>query len=733
MDVLTLRAIMTLDKSEYDRGLSEAGSNAESFGSKFGGKMKKVAKAGAVALGAFAVSSVKVGADFDKSMSQVAATMGYTVDELHKDGSEAQKTYQQLENAAREMGKKTKFSAQESAEALNYMALAGYDAKTSMDMLPKVLNLAAAGNMDLARASDMVTDTQSALGLSLDDTTKLIDQMARTSSKTNTSVEQLGDAFLTVGGTAKIMKGGTVEASAALGVLANAGIKGSEGGTALRNVLNGISSSKFEKSFGALGVSAYDAEGKMRNLKDILGDMNNVMGDMTDQEKQKIIASTFNVRDLKSVNALLAETGEDWDKLTKSIENSKGAAENMAEVQLDNLSGDVTILKSAFSELQITVSDLDGGVLRTFVQGMTAGINTLTDAINAGSFSEAFKILGERFNKFGDFVTNGLKTAIKSVGDNMPQLISSLMNGLASFSGKFREKAGMFISLGLKLIKTIAQGIIQNIPTFVQTVPTIITNFAGVVNDNMPKIIATGISIITSLIGGLIKAIPTIIANMPKIIQAIVSALLAFNWAGLGVKVIKGLAGGLAKSAGLLKSAVTKPISAVKTVIISGFVAAKERVSSLMESIKSSIKKKIQSAYDTLKSIVKKIKNVFPLSVGKIFSNLKIPHINISGGSPPFGIGGLGKKPNISVSWHRKAEETPYLLRNVSWIGANEGPVDEIMYGKKNLKDDVRDVLKERTPSVVINNYIDGAEDPSVWAMTLATQYKMAVRSTNGG
>ena len=384
MDVLTLRAILTLDKSAYDRGLTEAGANADKYGSKFRSGMTKVAKAGAIALGAFAVSSVKVGADFDKSMSQVAATMGYTVDELHKDGSQAQKDYEALENAAREMGKQTKFSAQESAEALNYMALAGYDVETSISMLPKVLSLAAAGNMDLARASDMVTDSQSALGLSIEETEHMIDQMAKTSSLTNTNVEQLGEAYLTVGGTAKMMKSetesaehATAEMSAALGVLASAGIKGSEGGTALRNVLQGITKGKFEKTFGALGVSAYDAKGELRDLPDILYDMNNAMDGMTTAEKTDIIQKTFNVRDLKSVNALLAETPEHWDELTEAIMDSEGAAQNMADVQLDNLAGDVTILKSAFSELMISVSDLDGGALRKLVQGLTWVINNM--------------------------------------------------------------------------------------------------------------------------------------------------------------------------------------------------------------------------------------------------------------------------------------------------------------------------------------------------------------------
>ena len=146
--------------------------------------------------------------------------MGVTVDEIGE-----------LRDFAQEMGSTTAFSATEAADALNYMALAGYDAETSMTMLPNVLNLAAAGGMELATASDMVTDSQTALGLSLEETSTLVDQMALASSKTNTSVSQLGEAILSIGGTAKNLSGGTTELNQVLGLLADNGIKGAEAGT----------------------------------------------------------------------------------------------------------------------------------------------------------------------------------------------------------------------------------------------------------------------------------------------------------------------------------------------------------------------------------------------------------------------------------------------------------------------------------------------------------------------
>lgn len=378
MNLFNLVAKLTLDSSEYDRAMAAAKGTAVSSGNSMVASVNKTKKAiGMAALGmgaamaAFGVSSVKTGMEFDSSMSQVAATMGYSVDEINDKTSEAGQTFDKLRNFAQEMGKTTKFSATEAADALNYMALAGYDAEKSMRMLPNVLNLAAAGNIDLAAASDMVTDASSALGLSEAETTQMIDQMAAAASKSNTSVEQLGSAILTVGGTAKVLKGGTTELSTALGILADNGTKGAEGGTALRNVLTSIQGGKFEKTFGQLGVEAYDAQGNLRSLKDIFLDMGEAMEGMTDEEKTDIINKTFNARDLKNVNALLGTSAERWDELTGAITDSEGAAEEMANTQLDNLAGDITLLQSAFEGLKISVSDKLTPAFRGIVQFLT--------------------------------------------------------------------------------------------------------------------------------------------------------------------------------------------------------------------------------------------------------------------------------------------------------------------------------------------------------------------------
>lgn len=386
---------------QSQKQIADFGSHAKET---FGGVVKAAAAITA-ALIAVAKKAAETGAEFDASMSQVAATMGYSADEINSAGSEASETFLSLKKYAQDMGKSTAFSANEVSKGLNYMALAGYDAEQSMDMLPKVLDLASAGCMDLARASDMVTDAQSALGLSSEDTEKLVDQMARTASRSNTSVEQLGDAILNIGATAKDMKGGTQELTEVLGLLADNGIKGAEGGTKLRNILLKLEAptDKAAAKLEELGIQVYDADGKLRSIQDIFTDLNGALGELDDQSANLAKATIFNARDLGAVNALLNTSTQRWNELGDEIANSAGAAHDMAEVQLDNLAGDVTLFKSALEGAEITISDRLTPTLRDAVQFGTEAVGKLADGFGQGGLSgavaAAHKIIRDSFEE----------------------------------------------------------------------------------------------------------------------------------------------------------------------------------------------------------------------------------------------------------------------------------------------------------------------------------------------
>ncbi|MBQ1538278.1 MAG: phage tail tape measure protein, partial [Ruminococcus sp.] len=381
------------------------------------GQVVKAAAAITAALVAIGKKAVEVGTEFDSAMSQVAATMGYSVEAINTEGTEANKTFKQLRDYAQEMGKSTAFSANEAAQALNYMALAGYDAEKSIAMLPKVLDLASSGSIELAKASDMVTDAQSALGLSIEDTEKLIDQMARTASKSNTSVEQLGEAILTIGATAKDMKGGTQELAGVLGHLANNGIKGAEGGTKLRNILLKLEAptDKAAAKLEELGVQVLDDNDKLRSMQDIFADLSEALKNTGNRTGE--LSKIFNSRDLAAVNALLDTSADRWNELGEAIEDSAGAAHDMAEVQLDNLAGDITLFKSALEGAEITISDKLNPKLRETVQFGTEMVSRLADGFGqgglAGAVEQAHKVIAEQLGEEAKLVF-GIETAVEA-------------------------------------------------------------------------------------------------------------------------------------------------------------------------------------------------------------------------------------------------------------------------------------------------------------------------------
>lgn len=362
-------------------------------------------------------ASIETGSSFEASMSQVAATMGMTAEEINAGSAD----YEKLSNAAKACGQTTKYSASESAEALNYLALAGYDVNKSVETLPKVLDLAAAGGIDLAYASDLVTDSMAALGMETKDLDMYIDEMAKTSQKSNTSVAQLGEATLVCAGTVTITKQNLETMNAELGVLANNGIKGAEGGTHLRNVLLSLAAPTDVASIALnnLGVRVSDSNGNMRDLNDIMIDLNASMSGMASTEKTQIISKIFNPTDIAAVNALLNGTGDEFDNLMKELEGCSGAAKAMAETMNNNLKGKVTILQSALEALGISAYEIFDDDMKSAVDGATDAVGRLQRSIDSGDLGVS---LHKMSNALGEFVEGAV-----SVGeDALPVMIDGL-------------------------------------------------------------------------------------------------------------------------------------------------------------------------------------------------------------------------------------------------------------------------------------------------------------------
>lgn len=541
-NVFELFASLNLDTSAYESGLNTAQSNAQSMGSRIGSGLASAARVGAVAIAGattaaagFAASSVRAGMDFDSSMSQVAATMGTTVDQITE-----------LRDFAQEMGSTTAFSATEAADALNYMALAGYDAETSMSMLPNVLNLAASGGIDLARASDMVTDAASALQLDTEGAALMVDQMAAAASHSNTSVEQLGDAFLTIGATASNLSGGTAELATVLGVLADNGIKGAEGGTHLRNMILSLTNptNTAGDMLDELGIHVYDAEGNMRSMVDIIYDLQQSMEGMTQAEQDAAVGAIFNRADMASVNALLATEITRYDELTGSIEESEGAAQAMANTQLDNLAGDITLFQSALEGAKIAVSDALTPSLREFVQLGSEGLASVTQGFQEGGLEGAMSALGE-----------WLSDALTMIIDKTPEIVSAGMQLLGALGSALVDNAPMImdsvlevaqmlvdsltsavegdgvsdlVNTAMMIISKLGEFLVENAPALIDATVSIITQLVTLLTtpENLEMLINLSLDLILAIADGLVQAMPQLTAVIPMIIVNIVTTVI---------------------------------------------------------------------------------------------------------------------------------------------------------------------------------------------------------------
>ena len=496
-------------ESSFTGALSAAGNGIK-------GLTKTIAAAttaAAAAVGAIAVAAVNVGKEFETAMSQVQATM--LLDTGTAEGAAAMAT---LEEAARECGRTTAFSATEAAEALNYLALAGYDAEQAATALPTVLKLAGAGAMDLAAASDMVTDSMSALQIEAteENLNSFADQLAQTASKANTSVAQLGEAILTVGATGANLAGGTTELNTALGILADNGLKGAEGGTHLRNVILSLQSPTDNASAAlkSLGVDVYDAEGNMRGLNNIFGDLSSAMEGMTQAQKDSIISTIFNKTDLTSANALLANCTDRWDELSAAIENSAGACEDMYSIQLDNLGGDIKILQSGLSDLGISIYQDLNGPLRSMTQLATGIVEELSAAYSEGGMQGMVGAIG-----------GCLSEAVGVISEYVPQVVSMGVDLIGSFVQGIADNAGPLADAAAQTLTVFIDGLFSLVPQVLLAGIDIITQLASSITSQLPTLINNGTQAITNFVAGIIQRLPTIISTALTLVQTLVNSL----------------------------------------------------------------------------------------------------------------------------------------------------------------------------------------------------------------
>lgn len=405
---------LDLDTSKFKNGLASALSDLKTFQSNTATSKDKLAafssaatsagrsltKSLTVPIAGVGAAAVAVTAKFQSSMSEVKAISGATGSDLEA-----------LSAKAKEMGAQTKFSASESAEAFKYMALAGWETEDMLNGIEGVMNLAAASGENLASVSDIVTDSLTAFGLSAQDSTHFADVLAKTMASSNTDVAGLGEAFKYVAPVAGAFGYSVEDVSVALGTMANAGIKGSSMGTALRQALVQLTSPSETAAayMDKFGISLYDSQGNTKDLMTVMQDLRGTFsmttmdvqkateaaeqGDQAwaeyaqslnlpanEQEKLTALTEIFGARAMPAMLSIIQASEEDFNKLTNNIYNADGAAANMAETMLDNLPGAITIAKSALEGLGIRIGEVMTPALTKLVRGFTDFISGLTEA-----------------------------------------------------------------------------------------------------------------------------------------------------------------------------------------------------------------------------------------------------------------------------------------------------------------------------------------------------------------
>lgn len=644
--------------------VAAVGQKMEELGRKVTAVGKELSQKVTAPLVALGVVSVKTTADFESSMSQVAATMGFTVDELNDESSEASKSISTLSSFAKQMGETTKFSASEAADALNYMALAGYDAETSMKMLPTVLNLAAAGNIELATASDMVTDAQSALGLTLDETADMVDQMAAAASKSNTSVAQLGEAYLKIGATARNLSGGTAELSTMLGVLADNGIKGAEGGTHLRNILLSLQSAAVDGAvdFGDFAVAIYDSDGNMRSMVDIIADMQDGLGGMSQEAKDAIVSGVFNKTDLASVNALLGTSQNRFHELGSAISDSSGAAQNMADTQLNNLNGQLTLLKSALEGAAISIGEL----LMPYIQKLVAKIQAWVDKFNqlSPAAKKVILVIAAVVAAIGPLLilVGGVMGTVGKILIFAPMIVSAIGAiagpvGIVIVVIAALVAAGVLLYKNWDMIKAKAQELWSKLK---DTWNKIKTNTLEVWNA-VKEAVTGKISQAKETVVNTVSSVKIALENAWNTVKAGTSSI----WNGIKTAISNALTAA--------RTSVSSVVTGIKTTMSNAWSSAKSAASSAFSAIKSAITGPIASAKDTISGIVSAIRGFFPISLGNIFSGIKLPRFHIDWSTLSVFGKTISWPSGVSVSWFKKAMKNAYLLDGAQIFGTMGG------------------------------------------------------------
>ena len=541
-----------LDSAGFVKGLENLGGLAS--------KGLKATASAITAVGSglamMSAAAVKTGMEFEAQMSRVSAISGATGADLEK-----------LEQQAIDLGASTAFSATEAAQGMENLASAGFSVNEITAAMPGMLDLAASSGEDLATSADIAASTLRGFGLEASEASHVADVLAKNAADTNAAVLDTGDAMKYVAPVAHAMGMSLEEVTASIGLMANAGIQGSQAGTTLRSALSRLvnPTQTMQDTMDELGVSFFDSQGKMLSMVEIVGVLQEATAGLTDEEKNQALSVLFGQEALSGMLALIEAGPEELAELTASLEDCDGAAAAMADTMMDNLKGSIESLKGSLETLGILVYKDFQEPLKNAATAGEDYVHQLIDAFEGGGLEGLVSELG---TVFAD-LTNNIVQSAPAAANAAVSLIQSFLSGIESNLPSIATSAvelgttllqGVLtiipqaLSVGMEFVTNMATGITQSAPTIVGTVSQFATDMLATFAEQGPQMITAGVTMIQSLGEGIASALPELI---PLAIETILSLASGFvenigTIVDVGISIVTALVEGIVNSIPIL-------------------------------------------------------------------------------------------------------------------------------------------------------------------------------------
>jgi len=623
-----------------------------------GGIASKGLKASTVAIGAVSAAlstcagyAIKVGSDFEAGMSKVNAISNASSQTVVTATGEEINAFEALSQKALDMGVSTKFSATESAEALNYMAMAGWKPQQMYESLAGVMNLAAASGEDLATTSDIVTDAMTAFGMSADRAGEFADVLAAASANSNTNVSIMGETFKYVAPLCGTLGYSVQDTAVAIGLMANSGIKGTQAGTSLKTALAnlaaptknqaaameelGISLTKssgetkslmevmqdLKKSIGGVDISVTDSEGNLKSYDQIISEVSRTTDGLSKVQQIQAASTIFGKEAMAGLLAIVNSSDEDFAKLTDAIYNSKDAAENMALVMQDNLQGQIVLLKSAAEGLGVAVYQHIQEPLKEVAKKGYEYITQLSDAFRDGGFeglvNEIGNVLADAVSmvmtyapKLVDAAVDCIDAFIGGISSALPAIAPAAVQiGTALIEGIIRV-VPQLLSAGVQLLTALVEGAASAAPQLIVAFVEAVAAVIEALIEQAPALLQAGMDLLQALADGILQSLPIIAEAAPELIQSLCDSVTETlpQLLETGLEIVNSLAEGLIQAAPQIATAAAQIITTLATFVIQNLptiaLAAVEIISTLADTLISSIPSLLKSVVDIMQGIL---------------------------------------------------------------------------------------------------------------------------------